>query len=209
MKQFIPDALFIGFTGTPLLKTDKQTSLEIFGRYIHTYKFDEAVQDKVVLDLRYEARDVEQKITSHDDIDQWFALKTQGLTDLKKAELKQKWGTLKKVFSSKSRLQKIVMDILMDMARKERLQNGRGNAMLVSDSIYNACRYYELFQQAGFKQCAIITSFVPSHSDIKGEETGEGYTEKLKRFEIYQKCFRVFQRTCGKALTKVDIFEKR
>lgn len=209
MKQFIPDALFMGFTGTPLLKTDKQTSLEIFGRYIHTYKFDEAVQDKVVLDLRYEARDVEQKITSHDDIDQWFALKTQGLTDLKKAELKQKWGTLKKVFSSKSRLQKIVMDILMDMARKERLQNGRGNAMLVSDSIYNACRYYELFQQAGFKQCAIITSFVPNHSDIKGEETGEGYTEKLKRFEIYQKMLSdYFNEPVEKALTKVDVFEK-
>ena len=102
------------------------------------------------------------------------------------------------------------MDILMDMARKERLQNGRGNAMLVSDSIYNACRYYELFQQVGFKQCAIITSFVPSHSDIKGEETGEGYTEKLKRFEIYQKMLsEYFNEPAEKALTKVDIFEKR
>lgn len=209
MKMFVPDALFIGFTGTPLLKTDKQTSLEIFGRYIHTYKFDEAVHDKVVLDLRYEARDVRQNITLHDNIDQWFELKTQGLTDFKKIELKQKWGTLRNVFSSKSRLEKIVMDILMDMARKERLQNGRGNAMLVSDSIYNACRYYELFQQVGFKQCAIITSFIPNHNDIKGEETGEGYTEKLKRFEIYQKMLSdYFNEPPERALTKVDIFEK-
>lgn len=209
MKEFVPNALFIGFTGTPLLKTDKQTSLEIFGPYIHTYKFDEAVQDKVVLDLRYEARDVKQNITSHDNIDQWFELKTQGLTDFKKTELKQKWGTLRNVFSSKSRLEKIVMDILMDMARKERLQNGHGNAMLVSDSIYNACRYYELFQQAGFKQCAIITSFVPNHNDIKGEETGEGYTEKLRRFEIYKKMLSdYFNEPSESALTKVDIFEK-
>ncbi len=209
MKVFVPDALFIGFTGTPLLKTDKQTSLEIFGRYIHTYKFDEAVQDKVILDLRYEARDVKQNITSHDNIDQWFELKTEGLTDFKKTELKQKWGTLKKVFSSKSRLEKIVMDILMDMARKERLQNGHGNAILVSDSIYNACRYFELFQQSGFKQCAIITSFVPNHNDIKGEESGEGYTEKLKRFEIYQKMLSdYFNEPSEKALTKIDIFEK-
>lgn len=209
MKVFVPDALFIGFTGTPLLKTDKQTSLEVFGRYIHTYKFDEAVQDKVILDLRYEARDVKQNITSHDNIDQWFELKTEGLTDFKKTELKQKWGTLKKVFSSKSRLEKIVMDILMDMARKERLQNGRGNAILVSDSIYNACRYFELFQQSGFKQCAIITSFVPNHNDIKGEESGEGYTEKLKRFEIYQKMLSdYFNEPSDKALTKIDIFEK-
>jgi len=209
MNLFVPNALFIGFTGTPLLKTDKQTSLEIFGRYIHTYKFDEAVKDKVILDLRYEARDVEQNITSHDKIDEWFDLKTQGLTEFKKTELKQKWGTLKKVFSSKSRLEKIVMDILMDMARKERLQNGRGNAMLVSDSIYNACRYYELFQQSGFKECAIITSFVPTHADIKGEETGEGYTEKLKRFEIYQKMLSdYFYEPAEKALTKVDLFEE-
>lgn len=155
MRSILPDALFIGFTGTPLLKADKKKSIEIFGKYIHTYKFDEAVKDGVVLDLRYEARDIEQKITSLDKIDTWFDSKTKGLTDFAKTELKQKWGTMKKVFSSVGRLQKIVADVLLDMETKERLQNGHGNAMLVSGSIYNACRYYELFQQAGFKQCAI------------------------------------------------------
>ncbi len=187
MKSILPDSLLIGFTGTPLLKKDKQTSLEIFGKYIHTYKFDEAVKDSVVLDLRYDARDIEQKITSSDKIDDWFDVKTKGLTDFAKTELRQKWGTMKKLFSSQGRLQKITADILMDMAKKERLQNGRGNALLVSGSIYNACRYYELFQQSAFTQCAIVTSFIPSHKDIKGEETGEGYTEKLKQYDIYQK----------------------
>ncbi len=209
MKGFLPNALFIGFTGTPLLKADKQTSMEIFGKYIHTYKFDEAVKDNVVLDLRYEARDIEQKITSLDKIDEWFDLKTQGLTELAKSELKQNWGTLKKVFSSKSRLEKIVMDMMMDMAKKERLQNGRGNAMLVSDSIYNACRYYELFQNAGLKNCAIVTSFVPTHADIKGEESGEGYTEKLKRFEIYRKMLaEYFNESPETAINKVEKFEE-
>ncbi len=209
MKRFLPDAMFIGFTGTPLLKADKQTSMEIFGKYIHTYKFDEAVADKVVLDLRYEARDVEQKLTSMDKIDEWFDLKTKGLTEFAKAELKQQWGTLKKVFSSKSRLEKIVMDMMMDMAKKERLQNGRGNAMLVSDSIYNACRYYELFKSAGLNHCAIVTSFIPSYADIKGEETGEGYTEKLKRFEIYQKMLaEYFNESPEEAIKKVERFEK-
>lgn len=208
MKAFVPDALFIGFTGTPLLKTDKQSSLEVFGRYIHTYKFDEAVTDKVVLDLRYEARDIEQKITSFDKIDEWFDLKTKGLTEFAKAELKQRWGTIKKVYSSKSRLEKIVMDMMLDMERKERLQNGRGNAMLVSDSIYNACRYYELFQNAGLKNCAIVTSFVPNHNDIKGEETGEGYTEKLQRFEIYRKMLAsYFNEDADEAIKKVEQFE--
>ncbi len=209
MKAILPDAMFIGFTGTPLLKKDKQTSLEIFGTYIHTYKFDEAVKDAVILDLRYEARDIEQKITSLEKIDEWFDLKTKGLTDFAKAELKQKWGTLKKVFSSKSRLEKVVIDIMMDMAKKERLQNGRGNALLISDSIYNACRYYELFQKAGLDKCAVITSFVPTHSDIKGEESGEGYTEKLQRYEIYKKMLAdYFNDDPEEALKKVDVFEK-
>lgn len=209
MIGFLPNALFIGFTGTPLLKADKQTSMEVFGKYIHTYKFDEAVSDKVVLDLRYEARDIEQKITSLEKIDEWFDLKTHGLTDFAKTELKQKWGTLKKVFSSKSRLEKIVMDIMLDMEKKERLQNGRGNAMLISDSIYNACRFYELFKNAGLKNCAIVTSFVPTHADIKGEETGEGHTEKLQRFEIYRKMLAdYFNEDLDTAINKVEQFEK-
>ena len=132
MKAILPDAVFIGFTGTPLLKTDKKTSIEVFGRYIHTYKFDEAVKDGVVLDLRYEARDIDQNITSQAKIDQWFEAKTKGLTDLAKAQLKQRWGTMKKVLSSQSRLEKIVADILMDMETRDRLKSGRGNAMLVS-----------------------------------------------------------------------------
>jgi type I restriction enzyme R subunit len=186
MKQILGEkAIFIGFTGTPLMKKDKQKSIEVFGRYIHTYKFDEAVKDGVVLDLRYEARDIEQKITSLDKIDTWFETKTKGLTDFAKTELKQKWGTMKKVFSSVGRLQKIVADILLDMETRERLQNGRGNAILGSDSIYNACRYYQLFQDSGFTRCAIVTSFAPSHADIKGE--GENYTEKIMQYEIYQK----------------------
>jgi type I restriction enzyme, R subunit len=143
MKQFLPDALFIGFTGTPLLKSDKQTSLEVFGRYIHTYKFDEAVNDKVVLDLRYEARDIEQKITSSEKIDEWFELKTRGLTDFAKAELKQKWGTLKKVFSSKSRLEKIVIDMMLDMEKKERLQKGRKRLVDALESIKALCEAVE------------------------------------------------------------------
>lgn len=187
MKKILPDALFIGFTGTPLLKKDKQTSMEVFGKYIHTYKFDEAVKDKVVLDLRYEARDIEQNIKSQDKIDLWFDSKTKGLTDYAKAELMQRWGTMQKVLSSQSRLEKIVADIMLDMETKDRLQNGRGNAMLVSGSIYQACKYYELFQKAGLKQCAIVTSFVPTTADIKGEGSGEGYTEKLMQYEIYQK----------------------
>ena len=179
MKAILPNAMFIGFTGTPLLKADKQKSIEVFGRYIHTYKFDEAVKDDVVLDLRYEARDIDQSITSQEKIDQWFEAKTKGLTDLAKAQLKQRWGTMQKVLSSQSRLEKIVADILMDMETRDRLKSGRGNAMLVSGSIYQACKFYELFDKTDLGgKCAIVTSYKPSPADIKGEESGEGVTEK-------------------------------
>jgi len=187
MKQILPNAMFIGFTGTPLLKADKQKSIEVFGKYIHTYKFDQAVRDKVVLDLRYEARDIDQSITSQRKIDQWFEAKTKGLNDIALIQLKQKWGTMRKVLSSQSRLEKIVADILLDMETKDRLQSGRGNAMLVSGSIYQACKFYELFTSHGFDRCAIVTSYRPSLSAIKGEETGEGLTEKLRKYDIYNK----------------------
>lgn len=81
MKAILKNAVFIGFTGTPLLKQDRQTSLEVFGKYIHTYKFNEAVEDEVVLDLVYEARDIDQKISSPQKIDEWFEAKTRGLND--------------------------------------------------------------------------------------------------------------------------------
>jgi len=188
MTQILPNAMFIGFTGTPLLKKDKQTSMEVFGTYIHTYKFDEAVADKVILDLRYEARDIPQDLTSQEKVDQWFEAKTKGLTDFAKTELKKRWGTMQKVLSSQSRLNRIVADILLDMETKDRLQSGRGNALLVSGSIYQACRYYELFQSAGFKKCAIVTSYTPTASDVKGTTTGEDLeAEELKEYEIYQK----------------------
>nr|WP_306453625.1 hypothetical protein [Candidatus Methanoperedens nitroreducens] len=162
--------------------------MEVFGKYIHTYKFDEAVADKVVLDLRYEARNVDQNITSQARIDEWFDAKTRGLTDYAKIELKKKWGTMKRVLSSQSRLEKIVADIYFDIETKDRLQNGRGNAMLVSGSIYEACKYYELFQNAGLKKCAIVTSYTPRTGDQKGESTGEDSpTDKLKKYEVYQK----------------------
>lgn len=188
MKKILPNALFIGFTGTPLLKKDKESSMEVFGTYIHTYKFDEAVKDKVVLDLRYEARNVDQQINSQEGIDRWFNAKTKGLTDYALTELKKRWGTLQKVLSSRTRIARIVADILLDMEEKERLQNGRGNAMLVAGSIFQACRYYELFQEAGFTKCAIVTSYNPSISDIKGETVvEEADTENVFKYDTYVK----------------------
>ena len=144
MKAIMPDAEFIGFTGTPLLTKDKQTSLEVFGNYIHTYKFSEGVEDEVVLDLIYEARDIDQRLGSEDHIDQWFDAKTKGLNEWQKAALREKWGTMQNVLSSRSRVNRVVSDIEFDFAVKPRLSSQRGNAMLVTSSIYDACKYFEL-----------------------------------------------------------------
>jgi type I restriction enzyme R subunit len=209
MKSIVPTAMFIGFTGTPLMKADKRKSVEIFGPYIHTYKFDEAVADGVVLDLRYEARDIDQYITSPQKIDDWFEAKTRGLSRIAKTQLKQKWGTLQKVLSSKSRLQQIVNDILMDMDTKPRLMDGRGNAMLVCSSVYQACKAFEMFSHSGLAgKVAIVTSFQPTAASIKGEETGEGLTEKLFKYETYRKMLAdFFEQTEEQAANRVDEFE--
>lgn len=204
------EPMFIGFTGTPLLKKDKRKSLEVFGPYIHTYKFNEAVKDGVVLDLRYEARDIDQTITSQKKVDEWFDVKTRELTPYNKTQLKQRWGTMQKVLSSKSRLQQIVNDILMDMETKPRLMDGRGNAMLVCASVYQACKVYEMFSQTDFKdKCAIVTSYKPMASDIKGEEAGEGLTEKLFKYDVYRKMLAdYFEKPEDEAAKLVEEFEK-
>jgi type I restriction enzyme R subunit len=210
MKRLLPDALFIGFTGTPLLKTDKETSIETFGTFIHTYKFDEAVADGVVLDLRYEARSIDQSLMSAEKVDKWFEAKTRGMTDLSKAELKKRWGTMQSVTSSEPRAKHIVQDVLLDMETEPRLMSGRGNAMLVGESIYQACKFYEMFEQAGFKgKVAIVTSYVPNASDIAKEDSGEGATEKLRQYRIYCRMLADFFGTSEEeALRRKDDFEK-
>jgi len=188
MKKLLSNAVFVGFTGTPLLKKDKKKSLEVFGKYIHTYKFDEAIKDQVILDLCYEARDINQRLTSREKIDQWFEIKTKGLTDFAKIRLKKRWGTMQRVLSSRSRLDKVVQDILLDFEIKPRLNSGKGNAMLVARGIAEACKYYELFQNHGFKKCAIVTSYEPGVSSIKGESTGDDdKTENILKYEVYRK----------------------
>ena len=210
MKTLLPDAMLMGFTGTPLLKGDKQRSIETFGPYIHTYKYDEAVEDNVVLDLRYEARDIDQDLSSPEKIDEWFNNKTRGLTDTAKAQLRQRWSTMQNVLSSSERLNKIVADIVLDMAKIDRLKSGRGNAMLVADSIYSACRYFQLFQETPLKgKCAIVTSYRPTVDSVAREETGEGRTDKQTEYYTYREMLAAhFDEPASTAMHKVDRFEQ-
>jgi type I restriction enzyme R subunit len=202
MKALLPQAVFIGFTGTPLLRQDKQTSLEVFGKYIHTYKFNEAVQDEVVRDLVYEARDIDQKLSSPERIDQWFEAKTKGLNDFQRSELKKKWGTMQKVLGARDRLEKILEDIILDFNTKPRLSSGKGNAILVASSIFDACRYYDLFQKTELKgKCALVTSYNPNTRDITTEDTGTN-TETDKEF-----MYNVYTQLLGTQYTSTEKYE--
>ena len=209
MKAMMPSAVFIGFTGTPLLAQDRATSLEVFGGYIHTYKFSEAVQDGVVLDLVYEARDIDQRLGAEDKIDQWFEAKTKGLNGWQKDELKKKWGTMQNVLSSKSRMERVVADVIFDFSVKPRLSSERGNAILVASSIFEACKYFALFQKTLFKgRCAVVTSYNPQVAHVTLEETGANTeTDKQFIYNVYTELLNGVTAVPG--MTPTEAYEER
>ena len=183
MKRWLEGAIFIGFTGTPLLRKDKQMTRDVFGTYIHTYKFHEAVADKVVLDLKYEARDVPQRLTSPQAIDAWFEQKTKGLNNFQKAVLRKRWATMEELMSAGERKQRIIPSIIEDFSLKPRLNNDRGTAILVAASIYDACHYFRLFQNTNFgPYCGIITSYEPNHNAISREPAN---SDERYKFDTY------------------------
>jgi type I restriction enzyme, R subunit len=183
MKRWLANAIFIGFTGTPLLRKDRQTTREVFGTYIHTYRFHQAVADKVVLDLKYEARDVPQRLTSQAAIDRWFEQKTKGLNNFQKAALRRRWATMEELMSAGERKQRIIANIIEDFSLKPRLNSDRGTAILVVASIYDACHYFRLFQNTSFgPYCGIITSYQPNHNAISREPPN---SDERYKFDTY------------------------
>ncbi|WP_374483674.1 type I restriction endonuclease subunit R [Zoogloea sp.] len=183
MKRWLEGAIFIGFTGTPLLRKDKLMTRDVFGTYIHTYKFHQAVADKVVLDLKYEARDVPQQLTSQAAIDRWFEQKTRNLNNFQKAILRKRWATMEALMSAGERKQRIVANIIEDFSLKPRLNNDRGTAILVAASIYDACHYFRLFQNTNFgPYCGIVTSFEPNHNAISREPPN---SDERYKFDTY------------------------
>lgn len=186
MKRWLEGAVFIGFTGTPLLRKEKQMTRDVFGTYIHTYKFQQAVADKVVLDLKYEARDVPQQLLSENAIDAWFEQKTKNLNRYQKSILRGRWATLEKLMSAAERKQRIIANIIEDFSLKPRLNNDRGTAILVAAEIYDACHYFRLFQNTPFgPYCGIITSYEPNHNAISREPANSDERYKFDTYTQY------------------------
>lgn len=194
MKRWLAHAVFVGFTGTPLLRKDRQTTREVFGTYIHTYKFPQAVADGVVLDLKYEARDVPQRLGSRAAIDAWFEQKTRGLNNFQKAVVRKRWATLEELMSAQERKQRIMASIIEDFSLRPRLSNDRGTAILVAASIYDACHYYRLFQNTPFApHVGIATSYEPNHNAISREPANSD--ERYKYDTYTQHVLRGFRST--------------
>jgi type I restriction enzyme R subunit len=186
MKRWLEGAVFIGFTGTPLLRRDKQMTRDVFGTYIHTYKFHQAVADKVVLDLKYEARDVPQQLLTPEKIDAWFEQKTKNLNRYQKSVLRGRWATLAKLMSAGERKLRIIANIIEDFSLKPRLNNDRGTAILVAASIYDACHYYRLFQNTSFgPYSGIITSYEPNHNAISREPPNSDERYKFDTYTLH------------------------
>lgn len=187
MKKIMGEGvMLIGFTGTPLLKkADKNTmtSQQNFGRYIHTYRFNEAVEDGVVLDLRYEARDVDQYLNNPKALDELFENATKRLSSMAKADIQARWAELQKLYSSKERMERIAADIMHDMELKPALKGGYGNAMLVCDSIYQAYQYWNIFKNNGYKDmCAVVSSYEPTDPSLASAYTGAKKTEEEMKY---------------------------
>ncbi|MFO1493340.1 MAG: type I restriction endonuclease subunit R [Lysobacterales bacterium] len=186
MKRWLEGAVFIGFTGTPLLRRDKQMTRDVFGSDIHTYKFHQAVADQVVLDLKYEARDVPQQLLTPEKIDAWFEHKTKNLNNYQKSVLRARWATLERLMSAGERKQRIVANIIEDFSLRPRLNNDRGTAILVAASIYDACHYYRLFQNTHFgPYCGLITSYEPNHNAISREPANSDERYKFDTYTLH------------------------
>lgn len=192
------DVMFIGFTGTPLLSADKakggyanytkekNVSERRFGEFIHKYLHKEAVDDKVILDLQYEARDVEQEISNKEKLDQKLEELLAGVADDNKQSIKDRWATMEKVYSSKERIERIGCSILDDMTQYP-LNQDWCNAMLVAGSIYSAYKYYQFFQNdsnTGLRgKCAVVTSYNPTDYDLRKKEDGDDFVQQESKFK--------------------------
>ena len=155
MRSVFPNACYIGFTGTPLMKKEKNTMTKFGGKLIHKYTIKDGVEDKAIVPLIYESRFVEQKV-DEENIDLWFDETTKRLTDKQKQDLKNKWSSIKKLASTDSRIKRIALDINKHFV--EGFKATGFKAMLACNFKKDAVRYLECFEKMGDLKCAVVIS---------------------------------------------------
>ena len=154
MRSVFPNACYIGFTGTPLMKSEKNTMAR-FGRLIHKYTIRDGVEDGAIVPLIYEGRFVEQKV-DEDNIDLWFKQTTRRLTEAQREDLRRKWSSIRRLTSTNARIKRIALDISEHFI--EGYKDTGFKAMLATNYKRDAIRYLECFEQFGDLNCAVVIS---------------------------------------------------
>lgn len=170
MKELFPNACYLGFTGTPLMKSEKNTMMK-FGDLIHTYTIADAVADKTILPLYYEGRMVDQSVNQK-AIDGSLDIITRNLDKEHKNQVMKKWSQFSKIASSDQRIGLVAFRVNEDY--RARLKNTSFNAMLATNSKIDAIRYWEHFNHLGDQEVAVVISAPDTregHDDIEEEST--------------------------------------
>ena len=154
MRTVFPNACYIGFTGTPLMKREKNT-LTKFGKLIHKYTIQDGVGDGAIVPLIYEGRFVEQKV-DEENIDMWFQQTTKRLTDPQKEDLRRKWSSIRRLTSTDARIKRIALDINNHFLLG--FKDTGFKAMLATNYKRDAIRYLKCFEQFGDLNCAVVIS---------------------------------------------------
>lgn len=152
MKQALPNAAFVAFTGTPLLKDDKTTNK--FGPIVHAYTMQRAVEDGTVTPLLYEERIPDLDVNER-AIDSWFARITEGLNDEQRTDLKKKFARKGQVYAAEDRIRLIALDIANHFVKN--IDDGL-KGQLACDSKASAILYKKYLDEAGLFESAIVMS---------------------------------------------------
>ena len=172
MRTVFPNACYIGFTGTPLLRHEKNT-LQTFGKLIHKYTIKDGVEDKAIVPLIYEGRFVDQTVDEA-NIDLWFKVVTKKLNKAQIAELKAKWSSIQKLASSDSRIRRVAIDIYQHFM--DGYKESGFKAMLACNFKRDAVRYKQIFDTF----CDIRTEVVISAPDMReGHEDVDESSDNL------------------------------
>ncbi|ABB44226.1 Type I site-specific deoxyribonuclease HsdR [Sulfurimonas denitrificans DSM 1251] len=185
MKKALPLACYLGFTGTPLLKKEKnKNSFLKFGGEIHRYTIDDAVKDGAVLPLLYEGRLVDQEVLSPDGLVRKFNMIARELSDDAKRDLQHKWARFQKVASSEQRLELIALDINEHFKKTLKMSNSGFKAMFATSSKYEAIKYHEIFEEYGDIRTAYVISS-NEHEELDGgnkEYVAKAWQETIKNY---------------------------
>lgn len=178
MKKVFPNACYLGFTGTPLMKKEKNTLIK-FGKLIHKYTIADGVRDKAIVPLLYEGKMVEQSVNQK-AIDHRLEMITRNLNDKQKEEVKQRWSKYEKLASSEQRIYLIAEDINKHFVENYKTQGSQFKAMLATNSKIEAIRYLEAFEELSDLNCAVVIS--PPDQREGHEAVDQESKDKVQQF---------------------------